>query len=146
METQGRLEDETVLRERLNALAAFAPEFESPDFSFSFGKMVGNPGCMPYYQLSPVVAGFVDACYKTGWVQPFDWVEWKGTAEAARLRDDRTALEESTREQLGRLLTVLIRQDRFVEGALGSSYELGLLTGIVRRIAVLAAANGEYTD
>ena len=70
METQGRLEDETMLRERLNALAAFAPEFESPDFSF--GKMVSNSGGMPYYELSPVVAGFVDARYKTGWVQPFD--------------------------------------------------------------------------
>lgn len=73
METQGRLEDESMLKERLDALAAFAPEFESPDFSF--GKMVSNPASMPYYELSPVAAGFVDACYKASWVQPLDWVE-----------------------------------------------------------------------
>ena len=135
-ETQGRLEDETMLKERLGTLAAFAPEFESPDFSF--GKMVSNPGAMPHYDLSPAALRFVDTCYKAGWIQPLDWVEWKGTPEAARLRDDPAALEEATSEQLGRLLTVLIRQNRFVEGALGSAFESGQLTRILRRITVLA--------
>ena len=138
MEAQGRLEDETMLQERLDALAGFAREFESPDFSF--GRIVSNPGSMPHYELSPVAIRFVDTCYKAGWIQPLDWVEWKRTPEAARLRDDPAALEEATPEQLGRLLTVLIRQERFVEGALGSAFKSGLLTGIVRRIAVLAAA------
>ncbi len=37
-----------------------------------------------------------------------------------------------------RLLTALLRQDRFVEGLLGEAFESGLLTRIVRRASVLS--------
>ena len=40
-------------------------------------------------------------------------------------------------------LTVLIRQDRFVEGALASAFKSGLLTGIVRRAAAMVRAPDE---
>jgi hypothetical protein len=41
------------------------------------------------------------------------------------------------------LLRVIIRQDRFAEGSLLASYESGLLTGILRRAAALAAESAE---
>jgi len=80
---------------------------------------------------------FVPAAYKFGWVLwgEFDWAEWMKTQEAQRLRDDREALSRATPDQLARLLTVLIRQDRFVEGALQSAFESGLLTRILERAA-----------
>ena len=83
----------------------------------------------------------------TGWVLNFAWPAWKQTDEAISLRDDAAALAAATPEQLARLLTVLIRQDRFVEGALGSAYESGLLTSIVRRAAELVTApdEGQFT-
>jgi hypothetical protein len=60
-----------------------------------------------------------------------------GSKDAMRLRDDPKALAAASAEQLAKLLTVLIRQDRFVEGALNGAFEAGLLTGIVRRAAGL---------
>ena len=123
-------------KERLDALAAFLPKFEKP--SFEFGRMESPPGVMPYYTLSPLASCFVKTCYEMDWVKPFEWAEWKDSPEAVRLRDDPSALEKATFEQLSRLLTVVIRQDRFVEGALGSTFESGLLSGILRRAAVLA--------
>jgi hypothetical protein len=53
------------------------------------------------------------------------------------LRDDPNALKNATPEQLAKLLTVLIRQERFCDGVLNSAFKSGLLTGILERVAVL---------
>jgi len=139
------------LPERLQALADFLPLFEQP--GFEFGEWSTNPKSetgvlrMPTYSWSDKAHLFVKTAYDTGWVLNFDWPAWKQTDEAIGLRDDAAALAAATPEQLARLLTVLIRQDRFVEGALGSAYESGLLTSIVRRAAesVTAPDEGQFT-
>ncbi len=128
------------LQQRLEALAAFLPQFESPDFEF--GHMESPSGKMPYYTFSPLASSFIKTCYEMDWVKPFDWAEWMRSSDAIQLRDDPSALEKATFDQLSRLLTVVIRQDRFVEGALGGAFESGLLVGVLRRAAVLAAESG----
>ena len=129
-------EGEPTLKERLDALAAFLPNFESPNFEF--GNMEAPAGKMPYYTLSPLASRFLKTCYEMGWVKSFDWSEWMRSSEATQLRDDPSALANATWEQLSRLLTVVIRQDRFVEGALGSAFESGLLGRVVLRASALA--------
>ena len=136
------------LQERLQALADFLPFFEQP--GFEFGEWFENPksesGMMvlPHYSLSDSAHSFVRMAYDMGWVLlDYAWPAWKGTDEAISLRDDPVALAAATPEQLARLLTVLIRQDRYIEGALGSAYKSGLLTGIVRRAAALVREQDE---
>lgn len=123
----------------LRALAAFLPRFEAP--GFVFGGWTDPPALIGGFELSPVAEGFVSACYEAGWVQwpDFDWGTWKNSAEARQLYFDPAALETATPEQLSRLLTVLIRQERFVDGALNAAFESGVLLRILRRIAVLSA-------
>ncbi len=117
--------------ESMKALAEFLPKFEAPEFRF--GRWESE-----WFSLSQDGHGFVSTCYETGWVQlGFDWPKWIGTREAARLRDDPAGIENASPEQLRRLLTALIRQDRFVEGLLGGAFESGLLLRIVRRVAEL---------
>ena len=125
---------------RLRALAPFLSKFEEPDFEF------GHVVSFFDSDWSSVASDFVGTCYKAGWIgKDFDgtewqsWVDWKESDEACRLRDDPGALDSATPGQLGRLLTVLIRQDRFVTGALIGAFESGLLVKILRRVAVLAA-------
>ena len=149
----GMINDEKVrpLQERLQALADFLPLFEQS--GFEFGEWIANPKSetgvlmMPYYSWSDTAHLFVKTAYDTGWVLNFDWPAWKQTDEAIGLRDDAAALAAAAPEQLARLLTVLIRQDRFVEGALGSAYEAGLLMSILRRAAELVTApdEGQFT-
>ena len=125
---------------RLDNLSAFLPVFEEPDFS------VGSIGGPTYFDYSEAVNRFVDTAYADGWVSPeVDWPSWKETEEARRLRDDPTAIPEATVEQLQKLLTTVIRQDRFVTGALAGAFESGLLTAVIRRVDQLrlaAAAEG----
>tara|TARA_Y100000589_G_scaffold224344_1_gene211926 strand:+ start:389 stop:736 length:348 start_codon:yes stop_codon:yes gene_type:complete len=84
---------------------------------------------------------FAAMCYKFNWVEPFDWPNWMQTEEATQLRDDPNALANATPKQLQKLLTVMIRQERFVEGSLAEHFESGLIDRIMDRAAVLAACN-----
>lgn len=127
--------------ERLRALVPFLSKFEEP--GFEFGQV-----CSAFHSdLSPVAIDFEAACYEAGWIwedRDFDgtewrsWVDWKDSDEARRLHDDPSALDSATPGQLARLLTTLIRQDRFVTGTLIEAFESGLLLKILRRVGVLA--------
>ena len=134
------------MSEALRELARFLPAFESPDFKAGewAGMVEEEPGVwtMPYVRYGDITEEFVHAAYDHGWVQPsFDWGEWKQSDEAVALRDDAERLAAATPEQLTRMLTVVIRQDRFVEGALLDAFECGMILSIVRRAAALLAAN-----
>lgn len=130
------------MNQDLRELARFLPVFESPDFKA--GEMVGakeaEPGIatMPYVRYGDIAMEFVRAANRHGWVVPgFDWGEWKQSAEAKALRDDDARLAHATPEQLARLLTVVIRQERFAEGVLLDAFESGMILRIVRRAAQL---------
>ena len=86
---------------------------------------------------------FVADCYAHGWVlNGFDWAAWAQTPEAERLRDDPAELARANERQLAQLLTVVIRQDRFVEGALATAFRSGLILGILQRTERLAKQIG----
>ena len=129
------------IRKRLHGLASFVTAFEAPGFEFGRWKQPADePGVMvlPHFTLGQSGAKFVKACYDLGWIlADFDWPEWKETPEALRLRDDPAGIENASLDELARLLTALVRQDRFVEGGLSEAFETGLLTRIVRRCAIL---------
>ena len=131
--------------ERLRRLAAFLPRLEAANFQSGEWTVPERTEAgvieLGGFNPSSVVSDFVTRCYEAGWVQwpDFDWVTWKSSAEAVHLHDDPTAIERATPEQVSRLLTVLIRQDRFAEGTLDAAYESGFLVRILRRIATLAA-------
>ena len=130
------------LVEKLRGIVAFLPSFQAPDFKFGHWTKPPSdqPGVMilPYFSLSEVAGSFEQKAYDLGWIMPdFDWGAWKQTAEAISLRDDARVLARATPEQLERLLTMCIRQDRFCEGALEVAFKSGLLTRILERAAVI---------
>ena len=125
------------LGERLAGLAEFLPRFQAPDFSFGHwgggDKKESGAIQMPYFALSDEALSFVETAYRLDWVlEGFDWPEWKDTVEGRSLLEPKV-LARATVDQLAQLLTVLIRQDRFVEGGLAGTFKSGLLTRIVER-------------
>lgn len=91
---------------------------------------------------------FVKVAYENDWVRgDINWVEWKQTPEAEKLRDDPTALADASEHDLACLLTTLIRQERFCGGSLELAYDSGLLTRILQRSAsILNEINTESHD
>ena len=129
-------------REALLALAAFVPVLEADDFVpgawHKSERLADGSWTMPWYELSDSALAFLRAA--GGWLRPgFDWPTWAKTPEAQALRFDRDALASATPDQLAKLLTALIREDRFNEGALGDSFESGVMLAVARRAAVLAS-------
>jgi len=138
--TQSQSPDQLV--ERLRGIVAFLPSFKVSGFKFGHWTQPSSDqlGVMmlPYFSLSEVAASFEQAAYDLGWIMhDFNWGTWKQTPEAMSLRDDPRALEQATPEQLARLLTTCIRQDRFCEGALEAAFASGLLTRILERAAAI---------
>ncbi len=135
------------LKEQLEGLAAFLPQFEVPDFTFGEwgGGQEIEPNCfqMPYFAYSGVAKNFIQATYDLKWLHGnFDWGAWMQTEEATSLRDNPEAMTAATPEQLSKLLTVLVRQDRFCEGALEGAFKAGLITAICRRAVALLVEQG----
>ena len=132
-------------RQRLEALAAFLPVFDSPGFIFgNWEQPPAEPdGSLRFASFvpSPDAQAFLEEVGRGGWViDGFDWKAWNVTPEAVALRRG-DGFERATPIALARLLTALIRQDRFVEGTLAEAHESGLL----RRIAARAAELVETT-
>jgi hypothetical protein len=140
--TDGRTALRPSLTERLGQLAAFLPIFE--DSGFSFGLWIGGKP-MPHGQLhmptfvpSDPAEAFVRMAHDMGWVLPdLDWKSWKSGAEARELLNNPETLARATPEQLAMLLTILIRQDRFVEDSLAQAFDSGFLVDILRRADAL---------
>jgi hypothetical protein len=132
------------LRSRLAALGGFVEELESA--GYSAGRWHPTERTSPdsdvltlgWYELSDRALEFVKSVAGNGWVEPFDWPAWAQTDEARSLRDDRQALANASPDQLKRLLTTLVRGDRFSEGTLAWAFDTGLMAAIARRARTLS--------
>ena len=60
-----------------------------------------------------------------------------------RTLGDPTRVASASADDLARLLTTLVRGDRFADGTLAHAHESGLLRAIARRAEVLLRAHGE---
>ena len=114
---------------------------ESP--GADFGRWVTPPErdgvlTLPWFEFGPVGEAWRAAVGAGGWViAGFDWRSWLDTAEGLSLAEDPDAVARATPDQLERLLTAIVRSDRFVEGSIEGAFTSGLLARISRRTAAL---------
>jgi hypothetical protein len=127
---------------RLRRLAAQLPKLESAEFTFGewVDAWTDAEGVihMPWYRLSPQAEAFLAALGEGGWVTPFDWMAWIASPAGKALASSPRAVATASEDDLGRLLTAIVRSDRFNEGSLAGAWESGMLTAIVRRARELA--------
>lgn len=130
------------LAQGLQKLAEFSESFDTK--GFQFGEMIISDRqtgalVMPYYCFSDEADAFVTACYDYGWVlTDFDWGAWLNSPEGIELRKNHNSIARATPDQIAKLLTCLIRQERFSDGTLAAAFESGVLTAIARRAMTLA--------
>jgi hypothetical protein len=90
---------------------------------------------MPWFEYAEPVRDFWAALYEHRWVVSFDWPGWQHEAERLLTGGGIDTADVAT---LRRLLTTLVRRDRFVEGFLASAFEQGWIVAILRRAEALA--------
>jgi hypothetical protein len=130
-------------RGRLKRLAAFGPILRDPTTVSGAWREMTDTGTMrnaytfPQFEYSEVADRFCKMLYDTGWIQDFDWGKWKDGPEGQQLLGHRQAIAAADCDQLAKLLTTLVRQDRFAEGLLAEAYEDKILLAIVERAEIL---------
>ncbi len=111
------------------------PKIEEAD---SFGKMAGgneiSPGTVqiPYWDWADTTKSFVKIAYELNLVLNFDWGEWpEGKAMLQNKSQDFNGIDLIT---LCKLLTTIIRADRFNDGYLIGRFENGTILKIIKAI------------
>lgn len=128
-------------RDRLRALADLIPLLEAPDADF--GRWETPPSrdgvqSLGWFEFGPTAESWRAAVARGGWVMSgFDWRRWLDTDEGRALRDRPDVLALADTDQLAKLLTAIVRSDRFVEGSIQGAFASGLLARIAHRAAVL---------
>ena len=105
-------------------LLAYLPTFERPDYPF-----------VREFWLSAEVLEFHQALHDTGVTFYFDWTGWQN--EADLLFHDQRALARADEATLRRLLTLLVRRDRFDQDYLAEMLHSGHVAAILRRAGEL---------
>ena len=88
---------------------------------------------MGWYRFSAQGDALLGAVRDAGCIVPFDWPAWAQAAEVQRLGRDPALVAGASGGDLIRLLTALVRSERFGDGALAGAWESGVLEAIVRR-------------
>jgi hypothetical protein len=133
-------------RAALAGLGNWADELEKPDPVF--GRWVveepvpGEATQMPWVELLPDGERFVADAGRLGFVVPFDWMAWLAGPDGRAYREDRSRVASAPAADLVRLLTSIVRGDRFSEGELLGAFESGLLAAVARRARQLAQEQG----
>ena len=88
---------------------------------------------------SLVAQALLQRCYDDDWIdRDMDWVTWTESSEYEELRRNRTKIQTASPEQISRLLTALVRQERFCYGGWAEAVQSGLLKNIVERATLLS--------
>jgi hypothetical protein len=128
-------------KDQIRALADFWPVFANPKFVYETqdeAKEKKGVITMPSSSLSPEAKAFNKMIYQQGWIlDGFDWPEWTKTDEFKDLFSKPETLAKASTHQLAKLLTALVRKERFCDGTMASACAEGLLAGITQRAGML---------
>jgi hypothetical protein len=133
------------IEERLRRLSAWADPLADPGFTFGewVAPTTGADGVIQvgWFDISDAGQQFVSEMYELGWVYAFDWMKWLGTSDGRLLSSGPDAVASASAADLAKLLTAIIRGERFSDGELEGAFESGILTAIARRARQLGQGN-----
>jgi hypothetical protein len=107
--------------------------------AFGKGHTVSTPLCFSFVgqtisrQEHECIPTFVQLAYDDGWmVAGFDWAEWN---EGRAIVANKALIEVADLLTIMKLITALVRSDRFCEGSLQAAHEEGTIAAILARIS-----------
>ena len=113
----------------------------------SFGEYVASDEIsegihtFPYVASADIVDEFVSIAYELNIVIAFDWPQWK--EGEVMLNNPDTKYAELDLITLCKLISIIIRADRFVEGFLVGCFEEGSILTILHALKERVAMNSE---
>lgn len=122
-------------RKHWQPLLDLIPEIEATDkFEEIAGGEKDDKGViqMPYYIESPIVEKFRETVVELGIIISFNWSKWdEGRKITSNSEFDFDSIDIPTK---CKLITAIVRNDRFCEGVLFAAFESGLILKILQSI------------
>ena len=87
---------------------------------------------MPYYEPASVVSRFLEIVYDIPIMISFDWGSWDDGERM--VNDEKFDFDTIDLVTKCKVVTALVRNDRYCEGTLVSAFESGLILEILRSI------------
>jgi hypothetical protein len=133
--------DPPLTSDNIQAVLKSLPLFEQPDFSP--GEWIAQEGHLSYFSYTPAVLDYIKALSGNGFIQPFDWMNWR---EGEQLVDHPVLLGRANLQTLRKLLTAHVRADRFTEGHLAGMIESGHIAMILKRMAEIHSSRASERE
>jgi hypothetical protein len=118
------------------------PEIEDQS---SFGEVIpgqlvdDNVTTLPFMAYDEIVGRFVDVCYSLPVMVVFNWGGWQQGRQI--LQDPAFDFDMIDVPDMCRLITSIIRTDRFSEGYLVAAFESGVIINILKSIRKQTSGN-----
>lgn len=110
--------------------AVTAVEAEDVHATWAGGETVGDATQMPYPVYSAAVERLIAALGRAGAIVVFAWPRWDGLGRY----DDPAALRHAPAADAARLVTAILRGERFGEGTIANAVDDGRLPAAARRL------------
>jgi hypothetical protein len=118
-----------ITQDQWNTLFAMIPEIENSDY---FGEILFKDGIIYPATWPEIVNRFHEYVYEIGLVVDFDWPHWdEGKRILSKKVED---LSKHSTITLCKLLTAIVRSDRYVEGNLIAYFKNGTILSILRAL------------
>jgi len=129
-----KTESDPVSKESIKKLISFIPYFsENTDFGKCYGgDKKSNTIVMPMIEYSDKVNEFISLLYNTGIVIRFDWIKW--SEEGKNILSDPKLLNNADLLEIRKIFTIIIRRERFCEGALLQKIKDGTVSRLLERL------------
>lgn len=127
-------------KESVEALRTINARFQ--DYVGEWGKVHDNEHTesgalvMPWVEQCPLIQDFVSFMYENDLVVKFRWTEWQAGRDWYALDDD-SKYDKLDIETALKLLTAIIRNDRFSDGALVRAFEDGSFPMIIQKLITI---------
>ena len=132
MENPIEIQISNITLSNCEALTNLIPAIEE---SKKFGTLAGgqkiaeNFSVMHYIEKTQIVEEFIAVSYANNFILKFDWMKWKVGEQL--LEDTNTNYSNLDLATICKLITALVRNDRFCEGYLVSCFEKGIILKIL---------------
>ncbi|MGI8581233.1 MAG: DUF6508 domain-containing protein [Chitinophagaceae bacterium] len=131
-----KLEDhlKTIQADQWRKVFELLPEIKQSEYlgEIEFDDQKNDIKQLPYWKNSEIVNKFIDTVYNLNIIPAFDWTNWE--EGKLILKNSKQDLEQFDQVTLCKLLTVIIRTDRFCDGFLNTNFENNTIPKILESL------------
>ena len=121
-------------KENIKNLLKYLPVFNEPGYSPGKPRYEkkGNSVTLWPYCYNDAVRGFMNSCYKEGFMYSYNWSEYSGKVKEIQSR--KSPYDEASLFEMCKILTGHMRNERFCDGHVASVIENGMMQALLGRL------------